>query len=127
MSKTSDVLNKIAEQIGDDYITGTVFDPTTGLGVVTRAGDPDFDTETMNAYISEYLKEVGKTFTNLKMPSRVVEYLVTANEEFTILIRGITGTKYFQSCVVKKGGNLGLTKEILRKNETSLIQELKKL
>lgn len=127
MSKTSEVLNKIAEQIGDGYISGTVFDPTSGLGVVTREGDPDFDTETMNAYISEYLKQVAKTFANLKMPSRVVEYLVTANEEFTILIRGITGTKYFQSCVIKKGSNLGLTKEILRKNEASLIDELKKL
>lgn len=127
MSKTSEVLNKIAEEIGEEYITGTVFDPSSGLGVVTRAGDEKFDTETLNAYISAYIKEVGKTMHAINVPPRVVEYMLTASSEFIILIRNITGTKYYQSCVVKKGGNLGLAKEILRKNEASLIQELKKL
>lgn len=127
MSKINSILDKIAEEIGNDYLSGTIFDPTTGLGVVKREGDKGFDTDTLNAYISEYLMEVQKTLTSMKVPPRVVEYMLTAKEGFIILIRSITGTKYFQSCVIKKEGNLGLAKEILRKNESLLVEELKKL
>lgn len=117
----------MTEEIGDDFIAATVFDPEDGMGIAHKIGEHGFDTEKLNAYMSEYIKEVGKTLVAMHQPPHVVEYLLTANADFMILIRGISGTKYFESVVITKEGNLGLSREILKKHENQLAQELKKL
>lgn len=125
MTKAAEIMNQFAEEC-DTFIASSIFDPTTGQGIVDKSVVENFDNSIPNAYFSETIKENEKALKALKANTNTLDYLITANEIY-ILMRAIEGTKFFQGCAIQRSGNLGLTRELMKKYESIFAAELKKL
>jgi hypothetical protein len=125
MAKPAELMNKFAEEC-DSFIASSIFDPSTGQGIVDKSIIEGFDNSIPNAYFSETIKENDKALKALKANTKTIDYLITTNAMY-LLVRAIEGTKYFQGCAIQKSGNLGLTRELLKKYESLFAAELKKL
>lgn len=125
MSKVAEIMDKFAAEC-ENFIASSIFDPTTGQGIVDKSIVENFDNTIPNAYFSETIKENEKALKALKANTKTVDYLITANAMY-LLMRAIEGTKYFQGCAIDKTGNLGMARELLKKYEPLFAAELKKI
>jgi hypothetical protein len=125
MTKAAELMDKFATEC-DSFIASSIFDPTSGQGIIDKSVVENFDNSIPNAYFSETIKENEKALKALQANTKTIDYLITANVMY-ILMRAIEGTKYYQGCAVQKTGNLGLTRELMKKYEPLFEAELKKL
>jgi len=125
MAKLTDIMEQFAADC-DGFIESAVFDPATGQGIIDKSVVESFDPAVPNAYFSEVIKENEKALAALKANARTIDYLMTTNKLYLIL-RAIEGTKYYQGCAIMRTGNLGMTREIMKKYESRFSAELKKM
>jgi hypothetical protein len=125
MAKITDIMEQFAADC-DAFIASAVFDPSTGQGIIDKSVVESFDPAVPNAYMSEVIKENEKALAALKANARTIDYLITTNQMY-IIMRAIEGTKFYQGCAIQKTGNLGMTREIMKKYETRFAAELKKM
>lgn len=125
MAKISDIMEQFATEV-DGFVASAIYDPTTGQGLVDKSIIEGFDTSIPNAYSSEIIKENEKAMAALKLNAKVIDFLMTTDKMYLIM-RSIEGTKYYQGCAIQKTGNLGMTREIMKKYEPKFGAELKKI
>jgi hypothetical protein len=125
MAKITDIMEQFASEC-DGFIASAVFDPATGQGIIDKSVVENFDPAVPNAYMSEVIKENEKALAALKLNARTLDYLITTNQIY-ILMRAIEGTKFYQGCAIARAGNLGMTREIMKKYEPRFSAELKKM
>lgn len=125
MAKLSEIMEQFSTEI-DGFISSAIFDPSSGQGVVDKTLIEGFDPDIPNAYISEIIKENEKALKALKANAKTIDFLITTNKLF-IITRAMEGSKFYQGCAFQKTGNLGMTREIMKKYEPKFVAELKKL
>jgi len=125
MAKLTDIMEQFALEC-DAFIASAVFDPATGQGIIDKSVVENFDPAVPNAYMSEVIKENEKALAALKANAKVIDFLITTNKLY-IIMRAIEGTKFYQGCAIQRTGNLGMTREIMKKYESRFSAELRKM
>jgi len=123
--KINNIISEFAKEV-DQFIASTIFDPTTGQSIADKTNDPDFDPAVPAAFMSEVIKENEKGLDAMNSGATATDYLMTLNKVY-VLLKAIEGTWYYHGCTIGRSGSLGMAREMMRKYEPKLSEELKKL
>ena len=125
MSKLNELMDQFSSEV-DGFIASAIYDPSSGQGIINKSTIEGFDPDIANAYSSEIIKENEKALKALKSNAKTIDFLITTNKVY-LITRAITGSKFYQGCAFQKTGNLGMTREVMKKYESKFAAELKKL
>jgi hypothetical protein len=125
MSKINELMEQFAGEV-DGFIASSIYDPTSGQGIISKSTIDGFDPDIADAYTSEIIKENEKALKALKANAKTIDFLITTNKIF-LITRSIEGSKFYHGCAFQKTGNLGMTREVMKKYEPRFVVELKKL
>jgi len=125
MSSIFSILNDIVKE-SDEILGICVFDYLSGVSIADKSVDSKIDLSIPAAYFSEFMKHSKENFKQLGLPDSIDECLIKANN-FFIIIKSIKNMKYHVLCYISLTGNQSFVKEILKKYEDPLSNELQSL
>jgi hypothetical protein len=123
--KLVEIIKEFSKEL-DQHIASSIFDPTTGQSIADITNDPEFDPSIPAAYLSEVIKENEKGLDAMKSGVTATDYLMTINKVY-VLLKAVEGTWYYHGCTIDRSGSLGMAREMMRKYDPMLAEELKKL
>jgi DNA-binding response OmpR family regulator/predicted regulator of Ras-like GTPase activity (Roadblock/LC7/MglB family) len=120
---TITVLLEELEREIPDVIAAEVVSIDEGVPLVAKTNDPAFDVDIVAAYYAEVMKINEKALEDLKKEPRLEEVLVTT-EEFYLVVRPLSGTRFYVGLVIAKRGNVGMARMVMKRYEKRFLETL---
>jgi CheY-like chemotaxis protein/predicted regulator of Ras-like GTPase activity (Roadblock/LC7/MglB family) len=94
-----------------------------GTPIVATSQDPSFDLDIAAAYYAEVVKINEKALEVLKKGRRLEEVLLTT-DEFYLIVRILSDTRFYVGLAVAKESNIGLARMVMKNYEKRLAETL---
>jgi len=122
VSSINAILEELIHEV-PDVIAAEVVSIDDGTPLVATSHDPAFDPDIAAAHFAEVVKTNEKAIEALKKGRRVEEVLLTT-EDFYLIVRILSGTRFCAGLAIPKEGNVGMARMAMKKYEKRFVETL---
>jgi hypothetical protein len=118
MANLIEVLNEVAAAV-PGFLSCSVTNRADGTNIGSVTSNSELDMDAVDAYFTHMLVKNDAALTSLGF-SDVTEGIMTSTETALFVTRLLGDTPYFWTIATDRGGNLGLSRELMRKFEPAV-------
>lgn len=126
-SRVDELIERFTKEI-PEFVSTEIVEIVTGLPISSRSAEPDFDTAMASAY-AEVVKANEKGLQALGGTETVgtTEEIVVITDKVYILITVLGDTGYYHGLAIKRSGNLGLSRVLMKKYAPLFIEAIREI
>ncbi|MCI0346839.1 MAG: DUF4388 domain-containing protein [Chloroflexi bacterium] len=119
MSRLQEILDALREDV-PEFVSTDVVNVESGLSIGGGSADPQFDSSLASATSAEVVKANRNALELLGLGADSTEDILISTETVYLLIR-MLGSEYYLVLAVRRKGNLGLARAIMKKHQPRLL------
>lgn len=119
MSRLQEILDALREEV-PEFVSTDVVNVESGLSIGGGSADPQFDSSLASATSAEVVKANRNALELLGLGADSTEDILITTESVYLLIR-MLGAEYYLVLAVRRKGNLGLARAIMKKHQPRLL------
>ena len=119
MSRLQEILDALREEV-PEFVSTDVVNVESGLSIGGGSADAQFDSSLASATAAEVVKANRSALELLGLGADSTEDILITTESVYLLIR-MLGTEYYLVLAVRRKGNLGLARAIMKKHQPRLL------
>lgn len=118
MANLIEVLNEVAAAV-PGFLSCSVTNRADGTNIGSVSSGAELDMDAIDAYFTLMMSKNEKAIASLGFTDKT-QGIMTSTETAFFVSRVLTDTQYFWTVATDRGGNLGLSREMMRKFEPAL-------
>jgi predicted regulator of Ras-like GTPase activity (Roadblock/LC7/MglB family) len=119
MSRMQEILDALREEV-PEFVSTDVVNVESGLSIGGGSADPQFDSSLASATSAEVVKANRSALELLGLGADSTEDILISTDKVYLLIR-MLGADYYLVLAVRRKGNLGLARAIMKKHQPRLM------